>query len=175
MISFVEGTFTNRKVKMGFFNHGGMWSDLIVMSTMAGFASPYFKSSLILILISVVAALVITVIAHIQWADWFRAEGITGHIFPAHESGKWCSDISTAGWMHVFVMTTLLAASFMYALSPAPMHVVVTVAGLLTMHVVIGTIQPSWYCTGVFWAWRYFKQPLFVVLLIWGVAAIKIV
>jgi hypothetical protein len=172
--SFIEGTLTNKKVTMGFLNHGGMWGDLIIMSVVTGLAFPYFVRSRILVLSSLFIALVVTIIAHVQWAKSFRHDGITGHMFPTYETGIWYLDISGAGWMHVLLMAMLLMVILMYAVSPLPVNVLVAVSLLLTAHVFLATVQPGWYCTGELWTWRNFGAPLFVTILIWSIAILKI-
>lgn len=173
-ISWAEGTLTNKRVTMGFLNHGGMWSDLIVMPVVMGLAVPYFVRNRSLVISLLLFALVVTVIAHILWARWFRADRITGHIFPSHETGTWYLDISTAGWMHVLVMTLLLAAMFMYSLSPLPVEAVVGISLLLTVHMFIATLQPGWYCTGKLWSWTNFGPPILATFAVWSIAMLKI-
>lgn len=159
---------------MGFLNHGGMWSDLIILSVATGLAFPYFSKNRLLALAMLLVALVATVIAHAQWAKSFRAEGITGHMFPVHETGKWYLDISKAGWMHVLVMTALLAAIFMSMISPLPEKAVISVSFLFTAHVFLATLQPGWYCTGILWTWKNVGPPLVAAALIWIIAVLKI-
>jgi hypothetical protein len=170
----MEGTLTNKNVKIGFLNHGGMWGDLIILSTVNGLAFPYFLKSWILILSALLTALVVTILAHVQWAKWLRIEGTTGHMFPTHKTGEWYLDMSKAGWMHVFVMAALFAAMLMYSLSPLPVKAVVAVSFLLTAHGFLATMQPGWYCTGKLWTWRNVAPPLFATALIWSIAVLKI-
>ena len=171
--SFLEGTFTNKKVTMGFLNHGGMWSDLIVLSAVTGLVFPYLLRSQLYIFLSLTIAMIITVIAHIQWAKWMQNDAITGHVFPTHKTGIWYLDMSVAGWLHVAVMTALLAILLMYAISPLPKKVILVVSILLTLHIFLGMVQPSWYSTGNLWTWKNFGQPLFVTTLIWSIALVK--
>jgi hypothetical protein len=171
-VSLAEGTATNRRVTMGFINHGGMWGDLIIMSMVTGIVFPHLVRSYFLS--AVFVALALTVIAHAQWAKGMRNDATTGHMFPTHKTGKWYVDISAAGWTHVFVMTMLLTVTLMYAVSPAPTNIVVAISLLLTVHVFLGTVQPGWYCTGKLWTWRNFGPPLLEAALIWCIALLKI-
>jgi hypothetical protein len=172
--SFLEGTLTSRRVTIGFLNHGGMWGDLIIMSVVTGLVFPYLVKSRIYALSALFVALTVTLVAHILWAKWMRSDGITGHMFPTNETGKWYLDMSGAGWMHVLVMSMLLTAVLMYAVSPLPKKVIITASLLLTMHVFLGMAQPSWYATGELWTWKNFGPPLVVAALIWSIAVLKI-
>src|ERR1035441_3749016 len=169
VVSLLEGTFTSKRVTMGFINHGGMWGDLIILSVMTGLVYPYFVRNRLVILSALFLALAVTILAHIQWANWSRNDGLTGHMFRSHETGIWYAEMSLAGWMHVIVMTVLLSVAFIYAVSSTPLNIVLTVSLLLTVHVFLGTVQPGWYCTGKLWTWRNFGPPLFATGLIWTV------
>jgi hypothetical protein len=114
-----------------------------------------------------------SIVAHVQWAKWSRSDGVTEHVFRTHQLGIWYRDITLAGWMHVFVMAALLAIVLLYAISPLPIRVVITVSILLTVHVLIGTMQPGWYCTGKLWTWKNFGPPLLSAVLILTIAVLK--
>jgi hypothetical protein len=172
--SFLDGTFTSKRVTMGFLNHGGMWSDLIIMSVATGLAFPYLARSRIIALSSLVIALLVTMIAHVHWAASMRHDGTTGHMFHIYQTGTWYLDLSRAGWMHVLVMTMLLTVALMYAVSPVPVKIVVAMSLLLTVHVFLGMVQPAWYCTGKLWTWPNFAPPLLAAGLIWGIAMLKL-
>ena len=172
--SFVDGTFTSRRVTMGFLDHGGMWGNLIIMSVAAGVTVPYLVRSRIIALSSLAIALLVTIIAHVHWAASMRHDGSTGHMFHIHQTGTWYLDLSTAGWMHVLVMTMLLTLALMYAVSPVPVKIVLAMSLLLTAHVFLGMVEPAWYCTGKLWTWPNFAPPLLAAGLIWGIAILKL-
>ena len=174
LVSLAEGNLTSKRVTMGFVNHGGMWGDLMIMPIVAGFMFPYLVRSPMLVIVSSFLSLAVTLIAHAQWADWFRHDGITGHMFPTHVKGKWYLDLSKAGWMHVLVMTFLTAVVLLYAVSLLPEEVIVTCSLLLTVHFCLSTALPGWYCTGKLWTWRNFGPPLVATGIIWTLAGIKI-
>lgn len=174
VVSFLEGIATNKRVTIGFLNHGGMWGDLIIMSAVTGLVFPYLVKNRIYALSTLFIALTITLVAHVLWAKWMRSDGITGHMFPTHETGKWYLDMSGAGWMHVLVMAMLLAVMLMYAVSPLPKDVVIAVSLLVSLHVFLGTTQPSWYVTGKWWTLKGFGPPMVIVALLWIIAALKI-
>lgn len=174
LVSSVEGTLTSKRVTMGFLNHAGMWGDLTIMATFVGFAFPYLVKRPMLVIVSSFISLAVTLIAHAQWAAWFRHVGITGHMFPTHAKGIWYLDLSKAGWMHVLVMTFLTAIVLMYVVSPLPEKIIVICSLLLTVHIVLSTALPGWYCTGEFWTWRDFGPLLSVTGVIWTVAILKI-
>src|SRR5260370_436194 len=78
-VAFVEGTLTNRRATMGFLNHGAMWGDLIIMSTLAGIAVPYLNKNRVALLCCMGIAIGATIVAHAIWGRWFRNDRITGH------------------------------------------------------------------------------------------------
>jgi len=174
VVSSIERTLTSRRVTMGFLNHAGMWGDLIIMSIVAGLVLPYIVVNRVCIFSSLSIGIMATLIAHFLWAKWNRADNITGHMFPSHDTGRWYLDISAAGWMHFIVMAWLLSLMLMYVTSPMPTRGIVTVSILVTTHVVLATVQPGWYCTGRLWTWGNLGPPLFVAVLVWGVAIWKI-
>jgi hypothetical protein len=174
IISSIEGTLTAKRVTMGFLNHGGMWGDFLIMSTVAGLVTPHLAKQERVIVLAFVAAFVIAIFLHASWAKAMADEGVSGHMFPNHKTGKWYLDISGAGWAHVLVMTGLLAMVFLYAASPVPTGVIIIVSLLLTIHILIAAVQPGWYCTGVLWRWRNFGPPLVAAAAIWFVAILKI-
>jgi len=159
---------------MGFLNHGGMWGDLIIMSTASGIMFPYANKIWTVVLPVTCIAVGVTIVAHMQWAKWSRNDGVTEHVFPTHETGKWYQDISVAGWMHAIVMTALLSLTLLYAVSPAPRSVVLAASLLITVQVFLGLVQPGWYCTRKLWTWRHFGLPVFITALIWIVALLKL-
>ena len=172
--SWAGGTFTNKRVTMGFLNHGGMWGDLTIMAAVSGIEYPHVAKNWCAVLLTSGIAVLVTVIAHAQWAYWSRRDRVTEHVFPKYSTGKWYKDISAAGWMHVVVMIWLLSLTLLYAVSPVPTNVVVVVSLLLTTHVFLALVQPGWYCTRKLWTWRNFGPPVFATFLIWVVAVLKL-
>lgn len=171
--SYVEGTFTDKSVTIGFVEHGGMWGDLIIMAAVGGIVFPHLVKKWSFTLFSIAIALIITVVAHSEWAQMSQREGITGHIFPTHATGLWYHDISIAGWLHVAVMGGLSALIIMYVVSPVPRKIVLIVSILLTAQVFVGTVEPGWFCTGRLWTLKNFMVPMISTVLIWTVALIK--
>ena len=171
-VSFLEGTANSKRVTVGFLNHGGMWGDLIVMSVVTGLVFPHLVRSRIYALSALFIALAITVVAHCLWAKWMRNDGITGHIFPMHATGKWYLDMSGAGWMHMLVMAMLLTVMLMYSVSSLPKNLVIAASLFLTIHLFLGMVQPGWYATGELWTWRNFRPALVVMALVWSIAAL---
>lgn len=171
--SLADGTFTNRRVTMGFLYHGGMWGDLILMSVVTGFVFPYFLTNPRFVIPALLISCAVTFLAHVQWAQWMRKDGITGHVFPGHQTGVWYLDLSPAGWIHVVVMAVLLTAFVLYAISATPATVVFIVSILLSVHVLVGSVQPAWYCTGKLWSWPTVSVVLLSLGIIWTTAALK--
>src|SRR5215207_7037908 len=81
IVAFLEGTFTSKRVTMGFVNHGGMWGDLFILPVVTGFVYPYFVKSRVIVLSSLSVAIAVTIVAHVLWATWSRNDGLTGHMF----------------------------------------------------------------------------------------------
>src|SRR5436309_791269 len=88
-MSASEGTLTNKRVTLGFLNHGGMWGDIILLSVMAGLVIPHAPKRTELVVVSLLTALALTIPAHAIWGRAFRQNGITGHMFPNHQRGTW--------------------------------------------------------------------------------------
>lgn len=171
--SFVEGTLTSRRVTMGFINHAGMWGDLLIMSVVSGFVFPYLSRKQNHLVPALLLALAATALAHFLWWNEMRSSAVTGHMFGSDRRAAWYQAMSIAGWLHVIVMTCLLAILFVYVVSPVPKQTVVAVSLLVTVHVVLATVQPGWYCTGKLWTWQNFVPPLAGAIVIWGIALFK--
>lgn len=168
----IDGTFTSRTVRMGFASHWGMWSDLVLLPIVVGLILPVINPSPIAAGAACAAAGTITIVAHKIWADWFRAAAITGHLF-RNQSGRLMRDLSVAGWLHVAVMTGVLAVALLYAVTPCPWRVTWIVSVLLTVHVVVSAVQPGWHCTRVMWSRRNVLPPLSFAAAIWLLALWK--
>ena len=174
VVSCLEGTLTNRRVTMGFLNHAGMWCDLIIMPTLAGLIYPYITGNYISVSLSFSIALISSVIVHALWWKLMQFERITTHIYPTHSTGRWFSDLSAAGWMHIVVMTFLVCLLTLYAISPMPKYVVFSSSILLTIHVFLACIQPGWYCKGEIISAANLIPPSVLGVIIWVVAIWKI-
>lgn len=173
-LSYIEGTFTSKTVTMGFVNHGGMWGDLLLMSTAIGFIIPHLKSSSGISLIGLPVALVLTEYAHEQWAKYMRAHYITGHMFPTHTQEEWRRSLSWSGYTHFILMNILLYFLFLYIASPMPKEAIIIVSVLVSAHVILGTVQPGWYCTGKLLTQANLVPPAIGIAAIWTIAAIKL-
>lgn len=175
LVSLAEGTFTNRRVTMGFVNHGGMWGDLFLLSVVNGLLWPHFIN-LYIIIPGVIASYIITVFIHWQWEESFRWAGITCHMFPGCIGyvNSTRTRVSRAGALHVIYMTLQITLLIMYIISPIPEATVLLASMLLTAHVFLGTVQPGWYCTRELWTRMNMVPPVICTVLIWLVASVKL-
>jgi len=174
LIALLEGTFRNEEVTMGFVNHGGMWGDTCILSTVNGIVFPYLSHNFFAVAVILAVSGAVTIFAHAQWGKFSKKDGRTCHMFPYREEGPWYLRISLSGWFHVVTMTLLLAVLLIYTFSSGvPGNVVWWVSILTTVHVFLGTLQPEWYCNR-----RLTRQSLIPSLtatgLIWVIAIIKL-
>lgn len=177
-VSWFEGTFTGNSVTMGFLNHGGMWGDLFIVPIVAGQIVPHIRRdrrlSLPIGVALVALSAIITIVVHQRWDAMGEALGTTDHVFPSHEASIWYRDLSLAGYLHVIYMSAVLALVLAYSLVPVPRSTVLLVSGLLTIHVVLGQVQPAWYSTGTISEPSTIIPTTITVLLVWIVGAWKI-
>lgn len=177
-VSRKEGNFTSRSVGMGFVNHGGMWGDLMILPIVNGLIVPYFRritaKRSVVVYGLLACAIIVTVFAHEQWATIGKALSTTDFVFPEHSTGIWYNDMSVSGYLHMVYMSLELTLIFVYAVVSMPVVRILWVSGLLTMHVVLGQVQPGWYLTGTIWNARTIVPTATTVLLIWFVGLYKI-
>jgi len=163
---------------MGFVNHGGMWGDVLFLPLVAALMVPIVRASrevtprlkFLVIVLSAAATLAV----HWQWATVGRDLGTTDHVFPTHVSGAWFRDISVAGWLHVVYMTGFLGLVVLYAVLSVPPKIVWLTSAILTLHLLLGQLQPAWYSTGTIAAPNTIASVLTTVIAVWIVAVWKI-
>jgi hypothetical protein len=177
-VSWREGTFRSGSVTMGFVEHGGMWGDFIILPIVNGLIVPCFPRPTVkrCLVSSGLAALAIlaTGFAHAQWDAMGRAAATTDFVFPRHNADVWYQDLSLSGYLHLAYMSVELALVLGYAVMPMSVRRVLLISGLLTVHLIVGQVQPGWYSTGVIWTARTIVPTLATVLLTWLVALYKI-
>ncbi len=174
LLSILERTLISRLVTMDFLHHGGMWGDFIILSVVNGYIVPHLtRNSAIVYSLSAVAV-ILTLITHWAWAKGMQAHHITGHMFPAHVHGVWYRDLSLSGWMHVVTMAFLLGILLVYIPSPMPRDVVFLTSTLVSIHSVLGTVQPGWYCSGSICTKANLLPPAVAIAITWAVAALKL-
>ena len=162
---------------MGFVNHGGMWGDLLILPIAAASIIPRLDArarSATLLLSLFAVAVGLSLFAHAQWSAMGAILQTTDHVFPTHASGLWYRDISVAGWMHVAYMALQLAVFLGYIAVPMPREVILLVSGLLSVHLVIGQIEPGWYSTGEIWVARNVIPTGMCLVITWSVAVLKL-
>jgi hypothetical protein len=170
-IAWREGNGTRRPgLAMGFFEHGGMWSDLVLLSMANAVIVPHLTWGW-----WIGAAAFVSTLASV-WVHrhWYSARGGGDHMWPAHAHGVWWRDLSAAGWAHVLYVIGELTLLLGFALHAAPPEVVIFVTAIFTVHVPIGLLQPRYFLTGHIATVQ--EQPLLAPLLLalWAVAMIKL-
>jgi hypothetical protein len=195
LLAWIRGDLRKHpELDMGFANHGGMWSDLVLLPIANGAIVPHLTSGL-WIAPSAALSFVLSLWVHRYWyrpdrdVDGRRASVDTGrsavegslgavhsreHMWPARPSGSWWKDLSWAGWAHVAYVTGELALLIGFVLFRMPDVVVGLVCAVFTLHVPLGLLQPRWFLTGQIASPR--KQPLLVPLLgaLWVVGFLKL-
>jgi hypothetical protein len=166
-----EGNWQKRpRLAMGFANHGGMWSDLVLLSMADAAIVPHLTVGPWMIA-AVAASTFASLAVH---RHWYHPRGENDHMWPSHAQGVWWRDLSWAGWAHVLYVIVQLSVLLGFGLHNAPSDVVIFVAAIFTIHVPIGLLQPRWYLTGHIATVQ--EQPLLAPLLLalWAVTMLKL-
>ena len=203
-VAWIEGNWIRRRgLAMGFANHGGMWSDLVLLAMANAVVVPHLTWGPWLIgalLVSGVASLWVHAFwyhppplapkfvgdrdskpardlrddAHQRSPGGDSAHNVGDHMWPAHVHGSWWRDLSWAGWAHIVYVTGELALLMGFLVHVMPAEVVMFVAAIFTIHVPIGLLQPRWYRTGHIATMS--EQPLLAPLLltVWAVTMVKL-
>lgn len=202
--AWAEGNLTQRRgLAMGFANHGGMWSDLVLLSMANAVIVPHLTWGPWLIGALLTSA-VASVWVHAHWyhppsptPDGFMPgetvvacdnpnhvdppllaidspEDVGDHMWPAHAWGSWWRDLSWSGWAHVLYVTGELTLLAGFLLHTVPGDVVLLVTAIFTIHVPLGLLQPRWFRTGHIATIT--EQPLLAPLLValWAVTVFKL-
>ena len=201
-VARIEGNWSRRRgLAMGFANHGGMWSDLVLLSMANAVVVPHLTWGPWLIGALPVSGLA-SLWVHAHWYhlptrglvsnghvnagagphDDSRAQSLAGesalnagdHMWPAHVHGSWWRDLSWSGWAHVAYVTGELALLIGLLVHQMPTDVVMLVAVIFTIHLPIGLLQPRWYKTGHIAT--VVEQPLLAPLLValWAITMVKL-
>jgi hypothetical protein len=157
---------------MGFANHGGMWSDLLLLPIANSVIVPHLAFGAWLAIVIPPAAFASAWVHH----HWYRHASATHspeHMWPCRPHGTWVRDLSWAGWLHVLYVTGELTLLGGFLIHPMPDPVVLIVAAVFTIHVPIGLLQPRWFLTRRIATLR--QQPLLLPCLaaLWIVAVVK--
>lgn len=196
LIATAEGNWRRRsQLAMGFADHGGMWSDLLLLSIANAVIVPQLTAGAWLVGAAALG-MAASLWVHRHWyrramprgtppdidADDARRhlasaalENARGdHMWPARRHGTWSRDLSWAGWAHVVYVAAELALLVGFAVHPAPPDVVLLVAAIVTIHVPIGLLQPRWFVSGHLATVR--EQPLLLpcLALLWTAIALKL-
>jgi hypothetical protein len=156
---------------LGFATHGGMWGDALLLPVVNALVVPGIAPGLWLagpLTLGVLGSVGL----HLWWHGGHR-EGVRDHLWPIRPTGRWHTDLSWSGWCHVVYVALEVALLLAYAVTPAPIAVVWWVAALLSVHVLVGILQPSWVATG-----RLVRDDIALAALamvtVWAVTAAKV-
>jgi hypothetical protein len=134
------------RLDLGFVTHGGMWGDLLLLPIVNALVVPWIAPGAWLTGPLLIGALA-SVIIHRWWHGGQHAS-VRDHLWPSRPTGRWHADLSWSGWCHVVYVTVEVALLLAYAVTPVPAAVTWTVTALLTVHVLVGVLQPSWVAAG---------------------------
>ena len=181
LLAWAQGCFIKRPgLDMGFFNHGGMWGDLVLLPIANAAIVAHLQPG-IWIAIGLALGLVLSAWVHVHWYRGDKAVHSprssvhsSEHMWPSRPCGFWWRDLSWAGWAHVLYVAGELTVLFGFLLFPMPDEVIAVVLAVFTLHVPLGLLQPRWFLTGEIAGPR--KQPLLLPLLatLWVVAVVKL-
>ena len=95
------GTWRRRAdLDLGFFEHGGMWGDLLLLPVANAVIVPHVEIGAWLVAPGVAAAAV-SVWLHVQWYGGGGGRPWREHLWPSRAHATWHGDLSGAGWLHV--------------------------------------------------------------------------
>lgn len=148
-----------------------MWGDLILLPMANAAIAPYLPGGRWLVFSGLIG------LATTWWLHhhWHRGEGETcwrEHLWPARRHGRWQWDLSWAGWLHVIYVAGEMTLLVAYAVAPMPVHVVLIVSVVLTLHVPLGLLTPAWVATGGQLVRNRLLWPALAI--VWVVAVVKI-
>lgn len=174
-IAYEEGRFNHTQLgprSLPWLNHGGMYADLICITALCYFASPYLTEStshpIVWYAVSAVCAFIISCLVHVAY---YYIQPIPGHIIDPRYYG-WAR-LGWGGWYHVFYFWWALTIILLFFLaSPGAPRLGACIA--LTLFVPLAIWQPGWYNAkvvngaGVIDAAGWI-QAIVIWFLIWGV------
>lgn len=173
-VAWCEGCWARRPgLDMGFANHGGMWSDLLLLPIANAVTLPHLTVGP-----WIAGAVLLSAMAsgwvHYHWYRSWSTSHSCEHMWPCRPAGTWYRDLSVAGWLHVLYVTGELTILIGFLIHPMPDATVLVVAAVFTIHVPIGLLQPRWFLNGRIASLR--QQPLLLPCLaaLWIVSAAKL-
>src|SRR5262245_52194359 len=131
-IAWFEGHWSKRPgLAMGFANHGGMGSDLVLLPFANAVIVPHLTLGLWLGPAIALGALA-SALVHRHWyggrtvaAGNDVASG--NHMWPSHDRGAWWTDLSWSGWAHVLYVVSELTLLAGFLVHEVPMAVILFV------------------------------------------------
>lgn len=171
LTALAEGAFYRKRVQMGFLNHGGMWSDFLVLAPACVYVSPFLKWSLRLVGLASGLAIILTWVVHEAWAKIFLSRSWSGHIFPDPRYGNW-RDISKSGWFHAVGMVAFLTIVLLSFFSGVPRQSALLFRLALTVHVLLACVLPDRFCRSSWKAMEMYLIPLLIIVAIWTLGAV---
>jgi hypothetical protein len=163
---------------MGFLQHGGMWSDLLLLPIANGAIVPYLpaltRRRIAFVLAILAASALLTIRMHVFWMDVGWDQRSSGFMFTQDRAAIWSRGMVPAGWLHLAYMTLEVTLLSVYALCPMPRWVTVTVTTVLTLHIPVAIIQPGWYTGGRLLSSAVVVPAAAVALMTLSSAAVKL-
>ncbi len=186
LLAWLEGNVTKRaRLDMGFANHGGMWSDLVLLPFANALIVPHAQLG-VWVWASLAVCAALSAWVHVYWYRGGRAvdgrqstvdsrQHSREHMWPSRPYGSWWKDLSWSGWAHVIYVACELTVLVGFLLFAMPDETVALVAAIFSLHVPLGLLQPRWFLTGEIAPPR--KQPLLVPCMaaLWATCLMKIV
>jgi hypothetical protein len=132
------------KRQMGYFSvpwlvHGGMWSDLIIVSGIAYLIGSYLGEITTTVwVMCIVAGLAISVLMHLAYCQWCD---LPGHIVEPERIG--IRKLTVGGWYHLAYFTVVLGTLSAYFIDTSANKFWVAV--LLICFIPVAVWQPGWY------------------------------
>ncbi|NUM25484.1 MAG: hypothetical protein HUU49_02535 [Candidatus Buchananbacteria bacterium] len=141
-IAGLEGRLSHRQLgskSIPWLAHGGMWADLVLISTMAYFIGPQLSdvSPRMFVFAGVVGILasIVMHLAYVQWAD------LSGHIVEPSNQGL--NKLTAGGWYHLAYMALVITAIVAYYAGTSANKFWVSL--LLVAFIIPAVWQPGWY------------------------------
>ncbi len=179
LVTMAAGTFTiPRTSGMGFVNHGGMWSDLLLLPVANAVIVPQLRiprgRRAILLALAGVASLLTSIAMHVVWMNLAWSQQSRAFMFTDEVRDAWYLALTPSGWIHLGYMTVEMTLLVWYALSPMPRRVTLSVTAVLLLHIPVAILQPGWYVSGKFFSRESTLPAIFVALTTLLVAAVKL-
>ncbi len=160
LFSWFDGMLTPTQMRasgydkgLPFLGHGGMWSDVVIVSPLIAAAVALYGAtwSPDHIVVAVFVGLVCSILMHLTYL---------GAKYP--EAHVQFGELTTAGMVHVFYMAVAFAVLFLLYFGTVPLpaswflwmtSVLLVIHIAVGTHVVLGIVKPTWYAGDPLHSW----------------------